>query len=163
MTLISNWKPANQFTPTAVTLGGGSWGECLPHGFDHQTHACLGIDEKHSDVDHIFKRASSRFEHPLQVVEGELNLSAEIGLGRAVFAGANHAGDKQEVAGQNGGRVAVLFVESVWVFGKYGFSGVHGRCHCSGCCGCIRFAEQLIEPICSSPGFCVVSERIRGS
>lgn len=55
--------------------------ESFPHAFDHQTHAGLGIDEKHCEIDDIFERACSRFEHSLQVVEGELNLGLEVGLG----------------------------------------------------------------------------------
>jgi len=65
------------------------------------------------DVDDVVDGAAGRFQHGLEVVEGELNLTAEVGLGRSVRPAADLSGHEQQIAGANGGGVSVRFIKGV--------------------------------------------------
>ena len=70
-------------------------GKRLSHGLQNQTQARFGIYEKNRQIDYIVKRAVGRFQNSPQILECELHLFFQVGLGRAILAGTHHPGNKQ--------------------------------------------------------------------
>src|SRR5690606_9212787 len=84
----------------------------------------VGVEGGH--VDDVVEAAAGRRQHRRQVVERQLHLACEVGLGRAVLAAADLAGDEQQVARGDGGRVVVALVERLPGGGEDGVASGHG-------------------------------------
>ena len=78
------------------------------------------------DIDDVIKGAAGGGEDGFEVLEGELNLLGEIGLGGAIDLSADLARDEEEILGANGGGIAVGFVKGGAIGGEDGIAFGHG-------------------------------------
>ena len=80
---------------------------------------------KRGHIDDVIERAAGRIQRGCQIFEGEANLAFEIGFGRSIFAAADLSGHEQEIAGSDGGGIAMRFVKAMSVGGKDCFALGH--------------------------------------
>ena len=67
------------------------------------------------DINKIIKVTASSGKGCAEVRKGKLNLAGKIGLWCAIFPAADLAGDKEQIAGADGGGVAVRLIKRMTI------------------------------------------------